>query len=221
MSLVDQINAILDSPAPNDSIQTSLDESPIPIKYKKMLAGIICAIGLAVLGLFVFHTFAKKPRIPQVFLVNTANESAQVRPMAYPNQSVDTIQRWAAEVVTAVYTFDFANLDSQLAQAEEYFTKDGWESMVKVLKNGPLLKDVEGKQVSVTVTPLSRPIIESTGGTPGNEFAWKVVVPILLSMSGDFQTKNTKLLVRLVIVRVPTTENPKGLGVSQFLTGSL
>lgn len=235
MSLFHMIERALDKAPPEDDIQAQLDAQPFMGQYKRMIALSAVGIGLALASLAAFYSLAKTVRPPQLILISQPGPQTQARapggqgplwdtetltPMLLPNQSQSTIQGWAREVTQKVYTFDFLNIDTQLGSAKSYFTPDGWVAFTKAMKNSELVKTVEKNKVSVSITPIAEPIISSAAVTGGAEYAWKVICPVMVSYSGDMKTTTEEMIINVTIIRVPTTENPKGLGVVQLFARS-
>lgn len=232
MSIFEKIEKALDKAPPNDDVQKKLDSTPFLIEYKKKIALSALAIVLAFISLLAFYLMAKNMRPPNLVLASYQRNPAvgatggmwaqqAVTPMLLPNQSQESVKAWARETVQKVYTFDFKNMNDQLGSAQPYFTPDGWDAFKKVFKFSELFKTVEKNRLSVAVTPTAQPIMGPVAATKGaGEYAWKVICPVTISFSGDTPTKNIDMVLTVTVIRVPTTENPKGLGVLQLVAGS-
>lgn len=227
--MFEKIERALDKPAPDDDVQRKLESAEPMADYRKKVALSAVGIGLALASLAGFYVFAKNMPPPQLKLASVAPAGSasgaagqwrvdSLSPMMLPNQSHSTIQGWSREVVQKVYTFDFLHFNEQIGGARDYFTPDGWEVFAKVFKNSELLKTVQTNKLSVTVTPTAEPLINgSAKDSGGREYAWKAIVPVIVSFSGDTPTQSQEMNMHITIVRVPTTENPRGLGVVQLM----
>ncbi len=217
--MLESIEKKLDHDLPQDDVQRQLDKMPDIASIRKKMALSFVGIALAIACLGILFVFASKMEPPKVFVTFPSGESKQIRAMAWPVQSGKSVESWAVDAVQKIYTFDFLKAEEQLTAAQPFFTAEGWDSFTRALEASPLMKTVEENKLAVSVTPIKPPIIEATAGTGGNEFAWRVVFPVMVSFTGDTPTKNQYMLMRVLIVRVPTTENPRGLGVQQLLAG--
>lgn len=230
MSILEKIEKSLDKAPPNDDIQRKLETTPFMKEYKNKIAFSAVSILLAFIGLLAFYLMAKNMRPPNLVLASyqkvpatsttPASGSwvkANYTPMILPNQSQSTVKSWARETVQKVYSFDFKNVDTQLSGAEKYFTPEGWVAFKNVLRHSQLFKTVEENKLSVAVTPTAEPIVDNAASRQGTgEYAWRVFCPVLISFSGDTPTKSIPMVITVNIIRVPTSENPKGLGVQQL-----
>lgn len=215
--------ATLDREMPKDRLQRKLEERE---EYKKMClmwGAVFFAIGLSFLSIVFFYLKMKEIKPPAVFFVQRSGDTGiaiPFKPHRLPNYSSAAIEAWAGDVVKQVYTFDFMNMEAQVGAAEKYFTEEGWDAFVTTWNASSLKDQIRKYKVSPNVVPLQNPVIISEGGAKGS-YAWKVIVPVLLSFVGDAKVMPQKRLITLVIVQVPTTENPKGLGVTQFIDSQL
>jgi intracellular multiplication protein IcmL len=141
--------------------------------------------------------------------------------MRLPNQSHEAIKDWARETVQKTYNFNFSNFDANLATAKPYFTDDAWDVYTQAFLKSDLVKAVKRDKMTVSVVVKEDPIIETTASGKGGEFAWKLILPVTLSFSGDVPTESKDLVMRVTVVRVPTVDNPKGLGVVQMSSASM
>lgn len=222
--MFEKIERAMDKAPPDDDIQRKLEASAPMAEYRKKIALSAVGIGLALASLGGFYVFAKNRPPPKIMLASmpASGEQAgqwrvdELSPMMLPNQSHSTIQGWSLEVVQKVYTFDFLHFNEQIGGSKEYFTSDGWAVFAKVFKNSELLKTVQTNKLSVTVTPTAEPLITGSAKDGGKDYAWKVIVPVIVSFSGDTPTQSQEMNMNLTIVRVPTAENPRGLGVLQL-----
>ena len=61
------------------------------------------------------------------------------------------------------------------------------------------------------------PVIEQRGVLQGR-YTWRVAVPLLVSYQTASVKTQEKILVRMVISRVPVVQTPRGIAVMQFHT---
>lgn len=215
-----EIESMLDRAPDADEVQERLDAEPFMQEYKKKIGMIAFSILLATLSCAVFYVVGKKMTPPAVVLVAADGKTMQLAPDLLPNQSREAVKDLAREAIQRSYTFDFLKIEEQLLSAQPYFTIDAWKIFKASMLSSSLVKEVKKNKFTVSVVAREDPIIETSAKEGGAEFAWKLLVPITMSFSGDAPTRTEDMLVRITVVRVPTTENAKGMGVLQIVPGS-
>lgn len=219
--MLNAIERAMDREPEDDEVQRQLDESPFMEEYRKKIGMIALSFLTAFLALGIFYMSAKMVKPANVQLVGASGAPVLARTMPLPNQTRQAVKDWARESIQKAYTFDFRSIDQGLASAENYFTPDAWVAFNQAIKKSGLVDDVKKNRFSVALVLKEEPIIDSGAVIGDKEVAWKVLVPVTMSFSGDAPTVSKDMLIRLTIVRVPTTENPKGMGVLQMSSGQI
>ena len=123
---------------------------------------------------------------------------------------------WAREAAVMCYNYDFFNAKAQIAKVIGlYFTGDGGEMFRKAIADD--LKTVEAKSIIVTAIARGMPILLEQGYLLGN-WIWKVQVPLGVSYQSASEIKRQNLIVTMMVMNVPTTTNPKAIGITQFFS---
>lgn len=211
------VEQLMDKAPPQDDVQAKMEAIPFLDEYRSKVGWIGTGLCLALLSLLIFYVSARNIEPPGVFILLAPGQGGQAQPMRLPNQSLATIQGWSREVVQKTYTFDFLNYRQQLGGARKYFTPEGWQAFEKAFLASELVKSVEKNKLSVSVTPTADPVVQPPIKLKGSEFAWRVAVPVVVSFSGDTPTQSQQMVMQVLVIRVPTIDNPKGLGVQQLL----
>lgn len=215
--MLSSIEKALDKAPEDDHIQRSLDATPFLVEYKNKLGLIAISFLLAFICIGIFYVSAKKIVPPELVFLYENGKYTAITSMRLPNQSHEAIKDWARETVQKTYNFNFSNFDSNLATARGYFTDDAWDVYTNAFLKSELVKAVKRDKMTVSVVVKEDPIIETAAATgKDGEFAWKLILPVTLSFSGDIPTEAKDLVMRVTVVRVPTVDNPKGLGVVQM-----
>lgn len=215
-----KLESMLDRAPDPDDVQAMMDAEPFMDEYRRKIGLMIFSIMLAALSSAVFYVVGKKMTPPELLLVAENGQLTALTPTLLPNQSREAVKDWAREAIQKSYTFDFLKIEDQLMSARPYFTIDAWVAFKASVLDSSLVKEVKKNKLTVSVVAREEPIIESSAQKAGDEFAWKLIVPVTISFSGDALTRTEDLTVRITVVRVPTTENPKGMGVLQMVAGS-
>lgn len=176
-----------------------------------MQAVMICAI-LALMA-YVIHIHQPENR----YFATT--EDGRLVPMVAlnePNLSTPALTSWAAQAATEVMTFGFHDYRRRLQESSRNFTRTGWDSFTKALEKARIIEIVEQQQQVVTAAPDSAPVVISEGLSFGR-YQWMIEVPITINYQSTGGSRTDRLLVRMLIVRVPRLESPSGVGIEQWV----
>ena len=220
--MFESIEKALDREPPQDETQQQLDAEPFMREYRKKIGLTVLSIALAFAGMSGLYLAAQRIQPPPLVLLDAKGQAIELEAMTLPNQSREAVKDWAREAIQKTYTFDFSSTNQDFHGARQYFTSDAWEVFKKTFVTSKLVADVNKNKLTVSVVLHDDPIIEGVmQSKKEGEVAWKVLAPVTMSFSGDAPTETKTMLVRVTIVRVPTTENPKGLGVLQMTSGPM
>ncbi len=175
---------------------------------------VLIVLILSAVGVLLYQT-THKP-LPVFYAKNTAGETMLLEPFEEPNQLPDTILRFASKAATIAYTFDFVNYNAQLSQARPYFTQAGWSDFQASISG--LVGTIVKNQLFVSGVVVGDPVISNQGELPDVGYAWRVQIPFLVTYQSANITTKRRYLVIVSIVKVPTIENPQGIGIDQFVT---
>lgn len=178
--------------------------------------------GFVILGLIVsFYVMVQNSKPENLFFATTEDgRLVPMVPLNEPNLSAPALMSWTAQAATEVMTFGFNDYRRRLQEASRNFTRRGWESFTQALQRSRIIEMVEQKQQVVTAAPLGAPIIVSEGLTAGR-YQWQIQVPLVLTYQSGAMTRSDKLLVTLVVVRMPRLESPNGIGIEQWVAQSM
>lgn len=137
-------------------------------------------------------------------------------PLSEPNLSVPALMSWSAQAATEVMTFGFNDYKRRLQQASRNFTRLGWVSFTSALEKSRIIEMVEANGQVVSAAPASAPILISEGVVNGR-YQWQVQVPLVVTYQAGSSVRDDKMLVTLLLVRVPKLESPNGVGIEQWI----
>lgn len=132
-----------------------------------------------------------------------------------PNATNAAILSWAANAATDVMTFGFHDVDEAFSKSRTYFTDEGWRSFGEAFGGSSFLRNVLESQQIVTAVPRDTPKIIHIGLYKG-QYQWVLDVPMLMTIRAGSRTKQQKTNVRMFIVRMPTQNNPMGIGINTW-----
>lgn len=140
----------------------------------------------------------------------------QLVSMDKPNMSTAALMSWVAQASSEVMTFGYHDYQRRLQQSAKYFTRSGWESFTNAMQKSRVLEAVEAQQQVVSAAPASAPVMVEQGVLNGR-YRWIIKMPLNVTYRGDKLARVDKLELNLVIERVPSLENPYGVGIEQWV----
>ena len=147
-------------------------------------------------------------------------EDGRLVPMVAMNQanlSKPALMSWVAQAVTEVMTFSFLDYRRRLQEASRHFTKEGWSSFTRALDQSGILESVQVNRQIMTTIPAGAPVLQEEGLDATGRYFWKVELPISVTYQAGSRSRSDKIVVTLIIVRVPRLESPYGIGIEQWV----
>jgi len=153
-----------------------------------------------------------------IFTANQAgklDERMVLMPFEEPNLLSATLLRFASKAASTAYTFDFVNYEKEIAEARPYFTDAGWRDFRAAIEG--VVSTIVKNQLFVTGVVSGAPVISNQGDLPGMGYVWRAQIPFLVTYQSANITTQSSYIVVVSIVRVPTSTNPQGIGIDQFI----
>lgn len=208
---------LLDKP-PDDDITERLNKEPIYSKHLNLIFLFILFMTVTTIACaLLLYRYMNLPS-PDIYSINPNKEILKLKSVPYAHQSLKNIEGWISDAVSASLTLDFANFDEEVKNAKYYFTDLGYNSYLSALKSSGFEGVIKSKKVLVTVIPTQDPIAINPGQSLGDTFFWKFRVPIIMSYyAGDDRATIQHATLDILIVRVPSHLNHKGLSIAQLI----
>ncbi|MEM7651388.1 MAG: type IVB secretion system apparatus protein IcmL/DotI [Pseudomonadota bacterium] len=175
-------------------------------------------LGIVIIGLLAAMFFVIQTNQPENRYFATTEDGRLVPmvPLNEPNLSTPALMSWVAQASTEVMTFGFNDYRRRLQESSRNFTRRGWESFTGALQRSRIIEMVEANQQVLTAAPQGAPIVVSEGLVAGR-YQWQIQLPLVLTYQAGARTRTDKLLVTLIVVRVPRLESPNGVGIEQWV----
>jgi intracellular multiplication protein IcmL len=183
--------------------------------YRYFLYGLIALLFLALITMGVTARLLQQRPLP-TFFAKQDGKQMQLFPSVEPNLLPDTIIRFASKAAVAAYTYDFARVNEQLQQVRPYFTDAGWAAFYTQAQSS--INRVVANRLFVNGVVVGTPVISHQGELPDIGYAWRVEIPFLITYSSSEVTTKFRHIIAITLVRVPTSINPQGIGIYQFIT---
>jgi intracellular multiplication protein IcmL len=164
---------------------------------------------------FIVYMNASKPQ-DHYFATTADGRIMQLVPLNLANMGTSALMSWVAQSATEVMTFGFHDYQRRMQQSSRHFTRHGWESFTNALQKSRIIEAVEASRQVVTAQPRSAPILIQEGVFNG-KYRWVVDLPLAVTYQAGSATRTDNLTIRLVIDRVPSLENPNGVGIEQWI----
>lgn len=155
--------------------------------------------------------------IPPVYFVQNVDGSGltKIYPVNEANSSPGAVSQLVADQLGCVNSYDFANYKDQLSRCAEYFTKTGWGRFMVDFENAGTKDAIEKRSLVVSSVITKPPKIISEGQLLGALY-WDLEVPYTVRYQGQGYDATSSAIAVVKVIRVPQTENPKGLAVAQI-----
>src|SRR3990167_784184 len=168
---------------------------------------------LCIVGILLYQVFHRP--MPAFFAVEPNHNEMRLSPYDEPNLLPNTILTWASKAATAAYTFDFVNYRDEIDMTRPYFTENGWGDYLASVQS--LLGTVIQNKLFVNGVVAGTPVISNQGDYPGLGYVWRIQIPFLVTYQSANTTSQQNYMVTITIVKIPTTINPQGIGIDQFV----
>ncbi|HYD17669.1 MAG TPA: DotI/IcmL/TraM family protein [Patescibacteria group bacterium] len=180
----------------------------------KNLMHLVKMLGVVALVLTGFDYYYISHFVPQdgYYAVSPGGAKRRLLGLSLPNVNRDAILRWAGAAGTEIFTFGFHDIDERMTRARRLFSDEGWKSFSEALGKARLLKAMMDQQHIMTAIPAAPPRMLMEGIYNG-DYSWIVEIPMILTTRAGAETRNSRTNMRLVIIRMPTKQNPMGIGI--------
>jgi intracellular multiplication protein IcmL len=180
---------------------------------------IIFAQTLIILGLAVALIYNINVGHPsdRFFAETASGGRMQLASLSDPNLNNEALLAWASQATVDVLTFGFHDVDARFEQSKSYFSPKGWKSFLEALTGSSMLKNMLSLQQIATAIPAAPPILMSWGPMEG-KYTWIIQVPISMTTRAGANRSVTQLNVVLTVVQMPTSQNPRGLGIENWMS---
>lgn len=183
--------------------------------YNKIVIALIIAMLLMLLlVIIVLYQVSHRP-LPKFIAVAPDKNQLELTALDEPNLLASTLIAWVNKAAVAAYTFDFVNYDKQIASVRSYFTDAGWTDYQSSVSN--LIKTITQNQLFVNSVVSGPIVISNQGELPNVGYAWRMQMPFLVTYQSAQSSSHSFFTVLITIVKVPTSKNPAGIGIEQFI----
>lgn len=207
-------------PGPNDSQDALVVINDRNQFYRDSYRKVLIALNVSVLSLILLIGaliyIVNNPPAPKYFATFNDGRLVPLIPLNTPNVSQAAILQWANTAVVAVNTYDFFNYRQQLQSASQYFTDEGWQAYLNVLRLSRNLNAVVEKKLVVSAVATRAPVLLRSGLVDG-VYTWVVQIPIQVTYQSASEYNQQSQIVTVMIKRISTLVNPDGIGITNYI----
>ena len=188
--------------------------------FRNMMRIVIAESIIIVVLILTFIVYMNASKSQDRYFATTADgRIMQLVPLDRPNMVTSALLSWAAQSAVEVMTFGFHDYQRRMQNASRNFTRHGWETFTSALQKSRIMESIDVGQQVVTAHPRSTPILKEESIRNG-KYRWVVDLPLNVSYQSGNATRHDSLMLRMVIERVPSLENPNGVGIEQWIAMS-
>lgn len=171
-----------------------------------LTVAVVLAVGMA------FWAVSSKPE-PRYFAAREDGGILPIVAVKEPFLTDNQITNFATESITRAMTLNFANWRQDLSDASTYFTRpEGWDAYVQSINDSGLMDYIVSRRLIATAV-ANQAVITQRGANDRGVYGWVVQVPMTVTYQSSSDTQTENYIVEMEIVRVPTWEMSRGVGV--------
>lgn len=140
----------------------------------------------------------------------------QLVPLDRANMGTAAVLSWASQSATEVMTFSFKDYQRRLQESSRHFTRRGWETFTDALQKSGVIESVEALRQVVSAEVRSAPILTRQGVFEG-KYRWLITLPLAVTYTSGTSSRTDNLDINVTVERVPSLENPNGVGIQQWV----
>ncbi len=139
-------------------------------------------------------------------------------PLDEPIMSDAALRNWTVAAVTEAFTLGHHDWRLRLAAVRESFTDAGYESFLEGLNESLFLDRLRDNLQVASAVAQGAPVVTDTRFFQGR-LGWAIEFPLLVTFSAGARSVSQDLIARVLVMRVPLSERPAGIGIEQLIAG--
>lgn len=152
-----------------------------------------------------------------VYFATTADgRIIRIVPLNEPLRSRADVIAWAASKSQEVMRFGYNDFRQRLQQSSNSFTKTGWESFTKAMREARIIEAVEAHKLTVQMEIGGAPEVKMELEKDGI-YTWYLNFPVAIKFDGVNAPAPIRAMLVLQIVRVSTLQNSDGISIEQWV----
>ena len=140
----------------------------------------------------------------------------EMTPLDEPIMSDAALRTWTVSAVTEAFTLGHHDWRMRLADIREYFTGTGYDGYLQGPRRQPLPRPHPREPAGRRRGPHRR-ARHHRHAALRRPAAWSIEFPVLVTFQAGARVSNQRLLARVLVMRVPLSENARGIGIQQLI----
>ncbi len=174
----------------------------------------VLAVAAVLAVAMAFWAVTSKPE-PRYFAAREDGGILPIVAVKEPFLTDNQVNNFATEAITRAMTMNFANWRQDLNDASTYFTRpEGWDAFLLSINSSGTMDYLVTKRL-ISTAVANGAVITKRGPNERGVYAWIVQVPLTITYQSSSDTQTENLLAEMEIVRVPTWEMSRGVGVQR------
>ncbi|MDE0407020.1 MAG: DotI/IcmL/TraM family protein [Alphaproteobacteria bacterium] len=137
-------------------------------------------------------------------------------PLDEPIMSDAALRNWTVAAVTEAFTLGHHDWRLRLSSVRESFTDEGYESFLASLNESLFLDRLRDNLQVASAVAQGAPVVTDTRYFEGR-LGWAIEFPLLVTFAAGARSVSQDLVARVLVMRVPLSERPAGIGIEQLL----
>lgn len=184
-------------------------------KLYTLIIVLLLQLGLLTgLGGFIFYQLNTVPK-PIIFQATERKQVIRPLPLDDPAMSSAAVLNWVVEAIRVSYSFNYRSINNHIDKISPYFDNRGLTKFFEIVVSEPNMRLVKADKLIVSMHIKEAPKIVREGKINGR-YAWRIALPIELRYENSIILKRQELDIDLYVWRVPETEAPIGIKITNF-----
>jgi len=198
-----------------------VDEEMAHRQYKGLIRLVMNELyAIVVLTAILILSIPFAQPIYQYFALNPEQKTLGLVALEMPNMTNNAVISWTTIAITEIMTMGFGDYESHLKAQRFRFTPEGWDGFAKAFDRQKIGQSFKEHQLVLTTVPSNSPVIVGQGENAQHIYQWNVQMPVIMTFATNNNvTRRTNSVINLTIVRVPTDQNPAGIGIKTWSLG--
>ncbi len=140
----------------------------------------------------------------------------EMTPLDEPIMSAAALRNWTVAAVTEAFTLGHHDWRMRLTDVRDRFTPEGYDGYLTALQDSLYLDRIRDNLQVAAAVATGAPVITATQIFDGRA-GWSIELPILVTFQAGHRTNHQHLTMRVLVMRVPLSENAAGIGIQQMI----
>lgn len=134
-----------------------------------------------------------------------------------PVRTDASLKNWTVTAVTEAFTFGHHDWQPRLSAVREYFTDEGYDSFIGGLEESLYLDRIRDNFQVASAVAQGAPVVTDARIFADGRAGWQLEFPMIVTFHAGRKTSSTKMVTKVLVMRVPFDERPAGIGIEQVI----